>query len=174
MQLILWTFQGLQIPMIKDESGTLYCTSRKLCTVLGLTDTQLRMVLTRNRSRLNPICVTDCDANLQQFIRSNRTELELGYIRGDMLIWPLREALGVAFHVHTDVAWEFHQASIDLVIEHSRIQTISQEQYDLLCARLRALEEAHAEARPALESAASAAGAALSAQRGTKPLRLLN
>lgn len=90
-----------------------------------------------------------------------------------MLLWPIKEALGVAFHVHTDLAWEFHQAAIDLVIQHAKASFVSRAEHNDLVEQLNDLRRAIQASRPALEMVATAAGTVLQAQRGVKHLRLV-
>lgn len=161
--------------MMKSRAGVLYCTSKALCAALGLTGNQLRVVQHRYGARLNPLSVTECNAyeseDIKGFLQRHKETFDVKRVREDMLLWPLREALGVAFHVHTEVAWEFHQAAIDLVVHHSQVGAITWEQYEFLSERVRALEDIQAGARSALEDAASAAGLSLQAHRGTKVFR---
>lgn len=179
MQLITWMFQGLQIPMMKDGDGVLYCTSKALCSALGLTDEQLRKVYQRHGDRLHPLRVTDCPPNgsgsdISIFLQSHKSDFAISRVSKNMLLWPLDEALGVAFHVHTEVAWKFHKAAIQLIKQQASTFPVSMSEYQRLVDQVNELQTLILQTRPSLEDAASAAGAALYAQRGTKSLRALH
>ena len=57
MKLIKWKFRSLEIPMVKDDSGELYCTSVDLRNALGVSKSSLLMLLSRHRDELHPIPV---------------------------------------------------------------------------------------------------------------------
>lgn len=172
MRLVTWSFQSLQIPMIETEDGSMFCTSGALCSALGLTTAQLRKVRERHKDRLQPSCVTDCHA--ARFIQDHLASFGLNHVRGDMLLWSLDTALGVAFHVHTSTAWAFHQAAIKLIKEHATREVVPLSKYEELLQRVERLEQITLDSREALRVAASAAGATLNAHKEALHSTLLN
>jgi hypothetical protein len=68
------------------------------------------------------------------------------------------------------LAWEFHQAAIELVEKNAAERSVSREEYDSMLSRIALLEQTV----PALQSMASLAGSNLRAQRDTKALRAMN
>ena len=160
---------------MEDSNGNVFCTSRALCNALGLTEDQLKKVHRRYKTRLHPIQIKEFGGQndpqfgvqngaLREFLNEYKATFSIKYLRDDMLLWPLQEALGVAFHVHTDLAWQFHQSAIELIVTRARASAVSREEFETLQSQI-------SEAKPALQAAASAFGAGLRAQRGTAPLR---
>lgn len=123
-----------------------------------------------------------------EVLKENRGQLGLKYIRENMILWPLRTMLKVAFLVHTPQAFVFHDEGIRLLENTIKERSIDTARYNTLAAehehlksdhqdlrqRLLALEAIVFPALPAIDAAASAAGAALNAQKGSKRLRDLN
>lgn len=179
MKLVRWSFQNLHIPMMEDQAGVLYCTSKGLSTALGLSAQDLKNVRFRYKDRIHPIPAAKVGATA--FLSEHHAEFGLRRVGDDALLWPIREALGVAFFVRTEQAWEFHEAVIDLIEEHANKEYITRKDYDDLEARVNSRVDARIneilsmfrESQPALRKTATAIGVALNAQRQTKHLRLL-
>lgn len=166
MKLVRFEFNGWLLALMEDSNGNVYCTSRVLCNALGLSARDLKNVARRYRSRLTPARVGTLEVQnepLRRFLEEYKATFSIKRLRDDMLLWPLKEALGVAFHVHTDLAWQFHQSAIELILERARATSVSREEFDALQAQVTA-------AKPALLEAASAAGKALHAQMDIKAL----
>jgi hypothetical protein len=178
MKLVRLEFNGWLLAMMEDSNGNVFCTSRALCNALGLTAQELKHTLRRYGSRLHPLRISAFgvqngtqlgtqNESLRDFLNEYKATFSIKYLRDDMLLWPLQEALGVAFHVHTELAWEFHQAAIRMIVEHARASAVSREEFEALQQEIRG-------SQPFIKAAASAAGIALQAQKGTKALRELN
>jgi hypothetical protein len=182
MKLIKWSFRELHISMVKIE-GELYCTSASLCAALGLSKNQLAMVMKNNKGQLNPDRVSNRQS-IVEFMRFIRDALGIERVKAATLLWPLREALKVAYLARTDVSWEFINASIDLVQENATQGMVSREEFEALerrldlhreeSERLTRLEAIVLGSQEALQVAASAAGSVLAAQRGTRRVRQVN
>jgi len=145
MKLVSWRFKALVIAMVRLPDGMLLCTSKALCNALSLTETQLYNVLNRYRRRLNPLRVESLasqNERLRDFLNQYRDTFGIQRLRDDMILWPLKEALGVAFHVHTGLALEFHQAAIELVERNAAEQGVSRAEWDALLTRMQNLEGA--------------------------------
>lgn len=184
MELKNWKFHGITIAVIRIMEGLLVCTSKALCAALGLTQGQLDILYSRHIDQLNPLRPTDCVSknDLMAFLKANRIELGIGRVRTDMLLWPIREAIKVAYLAHTKVSWDFINASIDLVLQESRENAITQEEYHKLeshlslvqkegsnlRARLARLEEIVEYIKPTMEVMASASGTTLQAHKRVK------
>jgi hypothetical protein len=190
MKLIKWKFRELEISMMKTPEGELFCTSAALCSALALREGHLRKLLHGNRNQLAPLSVTDCNSKVE-FMRANKLDLGLKRLRTSSLLWPLRQALKVAYLARTEVAWEFIEASLDLVEDNATEDMVSREEFEQLeqclsetelalveattsAERLERLEQIVMSTKTSLELAATAAGRSLQAQRGTKKIRELN
>lgn len=171
VKLVRWEFNELHIPMLHTEQYGMCCTSKALAGALGVTEVALRVVHNRHKTELHPICVTDCNAIL--FLKAHREEFDVSYVRKDMVLWPLRQALVVAHYSKSKIAASFLQASFDLVEQHARTSYITEDKYNALLSRVDQLQIALVAGQPALDAAASAAGAALRAQRGIRHLRVV-
>ena len=42
MKLVMWSFKNLSMPMVEDDSGELYCTSKAVCKSLDIKEDALR------------------------------------------------------------------------------------------------------------------------------------
>lgn len=145
MKLVSWKFKALVIAMVRLPDGMLLCTSKALCNALGLSEQALWNVVNRYKNRLHPIQVRTLgtqNESLKDFLNQYRDTFGIQRLRDDMLLWPLKEALGVAFHVHTNLAWEFHQAAIELVEKNAAEQGVSRTEWDALLTRMQNLEGA--------------------------------
>jgi hypothetical protein len=163
--------------------GELFCTSSALCSALGMTAEHLRKVVQMNKEQLQPLSVTNRHA-IAEFMRANREALGVQRVKATTQLWPLREALKVAYLARTNVSWEFINASIDLVQENATQGLVSREEFEALerrldlhreeSERLARLEAIVLGSQEALQVAASAAGSVLAAQRGTRRVRQVN
>lgn len=176
MRIVQWSFHNVVVPMIEDDAGELYCTSEVLCKVLGITPQALWKVASRHKKQLSENCMTNCQAI--EYVRKNKEALGIKYLREDMRLWTETDMIRISMFSNSAVALEFQEGIIKLVKENARRGYVPQEQYQAIVqqlettsARLDRLEELMEIARPSLQSAASAAGAALWAQRGTKAIR---
>ena len=195
MKLIQWSYMNLVLIMIRLESGKLFCTSSMLCKALGITEGALRLIYKRNKVRLEPNCVSFGNANAKEFLQEHREELELNYIRGNMMLWNEAAMIMVAMASTSEGAYEFQDGVIELIkaqarqdmvpaAEHERVLEalgVSREEYAIIHEenaviqrRLDAMEETLHKAYPALMTSASAAGYALSAHKNLKDLRKPN
>jgi prophage antirepressor-like protein len=175
MKLARWSFQNLHIPMLEDEQGSLYCINQALTSALGLTEASLRKLYFQHKGEFDGNCVTS--SNAIQFLREHKTEFGLRYVRGDMRLWSENDMILIAVLSRSPVGSEFRKGVIQLIKDNARKEYISKEQYEadmsLLKGQVQELKDMFQQSQPALHTAASAAGVALQAQRGTKHLRLI-
>lgn len=180
-KLVWWQFQNLAIAMLEDEEGELWCTSQALCTALGITEHHLWNIRQRHGDRIHPVSLSERQA--KEFMREHKEQFGIKRVRNDSLLWALDHALGVAFFVRSTTAYEFQQDLITLIKQQATKHTITEEQYKELIRQQTLVMEQQAEDRrrlevlegtaPALRTAATAAGRALQAQKGTQALRLI-
>lgn len=62
MKLVRWEFLGLHMPMMEDEDGELYCTSKAICNALGLSKDALDHIVTRNAEEFGSLRLTNCQS----------------------------------------------------------------------------------------------------------------
>jgi hypothetical protein len=167
MQLIRWSFHNLAIPMIEFDDKELRCTSQALCNALGVSRKTLEHIRHRHPEHVQPVRPPERGA--KEFLQAHRVEFGVERVREDMLLWSVDDMIAVAFYSTSKSALEFTKAVVQLVKREAQRSVITEAQYCELMARVNAVEEA----RGALQTAASAAGVALQAQKGTKHLRLI-
>ncbi len=186
MKLIQWSFHNISMPMMEDDEGELYCTSEILCSSLGITKEALKQVAQRHADELAGLRVTNC--NSKEFIINNKEQLGIRRLRKDMRLWTEDDMLLIAMFSKSGVSKEFRQELLRFIKTNARRGYVSIEQHEALSARLLATQEDHQAvvtrleklesivelSLPALKEAASAAGTALAAQRGTKAIRYRN
>lgn len=133
MEYVAWKFEELEIAVVEDDAGDLWCTSLALCSALAISYPQLRKMCERHPEQLNPRTVTDCHNRgqeaLVQFIGDNRAKFGIKLLRKDSLIWHLDEALTVAYLARTSVGWRFIKSSISLVKERAQRGRVSAQQH---------------------------------------------
>jgi hypothetical protein len=57
MKLVQWEFHNIKMPMIEDDQGNLFCTSKALCEALQTAEVNLRNVYAKNRDEFDENCV---------------------------------------------------------------------------------------------------------------------
>ena len=171
MKHVEWSFQNLSIPMI-DIDGTLYCTSQVLADALGVTIGDIRWLYSSRKDEFDGICVST--TNAINFLQENKHLFGVKYLRGDMRLWSENDMILMAVGARSDKGKAFRKNLVAFIKKHAVLSCVSQEKYDELATQVAELQGQVAklvEIQPFLEAAASAAGKALQAQKGIKPLR---
>jgi hypothetical protein len=124
----------------------------------------------------------------KEALEQHREMFGVQRLRQDMHIWSENDMLMHAMIARSSIGRQFRKGLIELIKKSAVIEvpTVQENQNlmeqlrlvradnAIMSERLTALEEVFSWAKPKLQKAASAAGAALSAQRGTKEIRELN
>ena len=171
MKLVKWQFQGLVMPMIQDESGELYCTSKAICEALGVCEETLRTVYNRHREEFSSLSVSNCNA--KDFLKENSEEFGVKRVRADMRLWTEDDMLGFGFFLKSDEAREYRRQLRQFIKANAMVNTVSREEHEQLKGRLEYIENLLRDSMPAVHSTASMAGRMLRTQRDNKHLRLV-
>jgi hypothetical protein len=181
MKLVRWEFLGLHMPMMGDDEGELYCTSKSLCDALGVTDNALWVLASRHAKELSDFCLSNCKAIA--FLKEHKLEFGVKYIRGNMRLWSEDDMLVIASRSEAPQALEFMKRLRRFGKLHARVSLISIEEFREMRAELKDLREMKSEFQvfkemlhqylPSADKTASLAGSVLQAQKGTKTLRLV-
>ena len=173
MRLVRWAFNNLHLPMMEDAQGKLYCTNQALTSALGLSPATLRELYAQHKEEFEGACVSSPDA--KEFLQRHKTEFGIRRLREDMHLWSEEDMIVIAVLSRSPIGVEFRRGIVQLVKSNAKRGYVSKEQYDRdlgeLRGQLQYLMEAVQQSQPALQTAASAAGSALQAQRDTKHLR---
>lgn len=183
MNHVIWTLpNGLQLPMIKPDEGPMLVLTKAAAGAFGCSHKVLAFQILRHADRLSENCTSKCGAI--EFLRQNREVFGLRYIRQDMRLLTDADFLYLSAHIQTEQARGLTQAYIQFVIEQTRKDTVTMEEYRALQehylqleGRISKLEEEQEERRaadPFVSKSASLAGSLLHAQRGTKNIRSMN
>lgn len=170
MKLVRWSFQGLHMPMMEDDSGELYCTSKAICEALAIDEATLRKICERHPEEVGENCVTDCHAKL--FLKENKAEFGVRYVRGDMRLWTEDDMLTFAFHARSNVALEFRRKLRQFIKQNARRGYVKQVEFDRLQGRLDQMAELIQSLIPSVDKSASLAGSLLAEQKHSKAARL--
>jgi hypothetical protein len=82
MKLVRWEFQGLHVPMMEDEKGDLFCTTKQLADALNTDERTIRRVQARHQDEFTPIGgQTD---PLRAFLFENKVEFGMQRIRKEL------------------------------------------------------------------------------------------
>lgn len=180
MKQVIWTLpNGFQLPMVKPDEGPMLILAKSAAGALGCTARTLWRQMLRHAQRLR---VTDCLP--KEFLAQHREAFGLVRVRNDLKVLTDADFLYLSAHIQTEQAVGLHQSYIDFIIQQSRIDMVSREEYEALQRHYNQLEENYQKmegrierlekANPFLDKSASLAGSLLSAQRGTKGIRGLN
>lgn len=182
MNLVRWQFENIDVPMMEDEDGMLYCTSPVIASALGIDEITLRTMYHYHHDEFEPVRLESMNA--YDFLKQHKQEFSIKRLRKDMHLWTEDDMITFAVFSKSDRAREFRRGLKQFIKQQARRQYISKEEYDtlaehyanlyqqfqLLTKRVGDIEQA----QPHLQATASAAGAALSHQRYTKRLRQTN
>jgi len=173
MRLFHWQFDTLVVPMMEDESGTLYTTSSVLAHALGVTENNLVYLYQAHPDEFDGARVSTTHAN--SFFQQNMEEFGIQRVRQDIHLWTENDMILFAALSRSDQGKEFRKQMVQLVKQQARKTLITKEQFDAivgeLMVRINELEKAQQDAQPHLNATASAAGSALAHQRYIKPFR---
>lgn len=181
MKLVRWSFMGLYMPMMEDEKGELFCTTKQLTEALAIPGSTLRSVLQRHFDEFDFLSVSKCNA--KDFLRDNRVEFGVARVRNDMHLWSEKDMVSVALLSKSTASKAFRtnlslfireNATRDLVhvsvLEATRSQmlvdrSVMMEELDRQRGRLDSLQQVIDRFIPASDRAASAAGQMLQARQ---------
>lgn len=172
MKLTKWSFAGLEVPMMEDEDGELYCTSKALCGALGVTEGNIRSFYNDNKAEFDSLTVSNRHA--KEFFREHQSVFELKRIRGNIRIWSEDDMLVFAFFLKTPQAREFRRELRLFIKQQARKDTVSREEFMSLLERVKNMELEREEALPRFNLAASCAGKTLASFRGTTDFRKIH
>lgn len=167
MKLTRWEFMGLHMPMMEDDRGELYCTSKALCEALGINEGTLRSVYERHKEEF--LSVSICDA--KEFLRQNKVEFGIKRIRSDMRLWSEDDMLTFAFHSKSVQSLEYRKQLRQFIKQNAKRGYVSRDAFENLKGELHEIKEFMQKYMLAVDESASHVGKALRAQRETKSLR---
>ncbi len=127
MKLVRWSFHNIQMPMMENDTGQLFCTSSALCAALGAQEEALRQVYRRHPNDFEGVCVTDCHAI--EFLREHKQEFGMKYVRGDMRLWSEQDMVSFAMLSRSDVSVDFRRQLNEFIRTNARRDYVSKEQY---------------------------------------------
>lgn len=169
MKLVRWEFQGLHMPMMEDEGGELYCTSKAICEALGINEATMRWTYNQHKAEFDSLSVGK--TNAKEFFQQNRAEFGIKRVRKDMRLWTEDDMLTFAFHSRSPESLEFRKRLRQFIKQNARRDYVSQEEFESLKGELENMKEmVHSLMRIANENA-SQAGKMLYDQKKSKHLR---
>lgn len=191
MNLVRWKFENIDVPMMELDDGTLCTTGYVVASALGVTQNNLQHIYNNRQEDFKGLRLRENWGNTVppiDFLRQNREEFGLTYIRDNMYLWTESDMIMFAILSRSEKSFDFRQGLIEFVKQNARKNYVTVEEYQMLLGHysqvqqhLQILEqnqanmqrqlEAIAKANPILELAASAAGSMLAAQKGMKKLR---
>lgn len=135
---IAWTFHGLIVPMLEDDEGRLYTTSKQLCAALGITERKLYRIRNNNSDWVAPIRLPDPQSN--SLISRNREFLQIKRLAPDMVLWDHKTMLRIAQHADTDRTNRFFDEMFDDAIGKGKRYLLTVEQLESLTVELEQLK----------------------------------
>lgn len=171
MKLVRWEFMGLHMPMMEDENGELFCTSKAIYDALGISKDDLDHIVSRHSEEFGSLRLTDCQS--KEFFQKNKAEFGIQRVRSNMRLWSEDDMLTFAFHSKSTLSLEFRTKLRKFIKQNAKRGYVSQDAFEQLKGQLSELQQLVLQYLPAANEAASHAGRSLRAHRETKPLRLV-
>ncbi len=172
MKLVRWEFNNLHVPMMEDDQGNLFCTTKQLASALNCPEDTIRRIRRRHEDELADVSKTFCLA--KEFLESHKAEFAIGRMRKDLTVWTEDDMILVAILSKSQVGKEFRRNLVSFIKANARKDYVQASVHE----RLR---EEHAKLRADVDSimsyldmTASTSGKLLNAQKQTKHLRLVN
>ena len=170
MKYVNWeVIPGTFLPMMEDEQGELFGTNKTVRDGLWLNESSIRSIYERHRKEFSGLSVSNCDA--KRFLTINKALFDMKRVRSDIRLWNEDDMLTFAFYAQSEKGLDFRRNLRRFIKENAKRHYVSQEQYDQLQVEFKALTKLVLMSLPAVNESASAFGAGLRAQRGTKELR---
>ena len=130
MKIVRWSFENLHIPMIQDDEGKLWATTKTLAESLGVTEDAIRVIAMRNRDKLKGLSVTNSYA--KDFIKLNKTELGIKRLRQDMQLWSESEMIRIALWSRSETADAFTDQLVEFVRKNATTGWVTREEHNEL------------------------------------------
>jgi len=169
MKLTVWTFKDLSMPMMEDDRGILYCTTKVLCDGLYLSEEAVKKIYSRHSDEFG--CLTVTNSPYKDFMVQNKDVFGMKRIRDNMRMWTESDMLMFAILSKSGVSKDFRRQLIQFIKENARRGYVTQDVYQRTMARLDNVERALMAAGFALGQNASSAGALLNQQKKSKAVR---
>lgn len=136
MKLVKWEFMSLCVPMMEDDAGELYCTSKAIISSLGMTEDQIRRTVSDHKEEFSSLSVRNTHAN--DFLRRNKAEFNVQRVRDDMRMWSEDDMLTFAFHSKSSKSLEFRKQLRVFIKQHATKNYVTKAHYNQM-------EQRHAE-----------------------------
>ena len=149
----------------------LYATTKVVALAVAVSEKEMINFHTWNRQSMDTLSARILGA--KEFLRENRVEFGVDRVRDDLVLWSIPDIMYATSRIRTPEAHAFRVEFSRLVVENVRRAHISSEQYTTLMKELEELRASVTSSQTSLQTAASAAGVALAAQKGTRKLRLV-
>ena len=170
MKYVAWEIvPGHCLPMMEDDRGELYGTNKTVMEGLGISEDAIRHIYSRHKNEFDSVSVTDCHAN--EFLRRDKALFGIKRVRSDMRVWNEDDMITFAFYAQSEKGLQFRKDLRKFLKENAKRHYVNKEEYDKLKSDFQTLTALVLQNIPAANETASAFGAGLRAQRGTKQLR---
>lgn len=138
MKLVRWEFLGLHMPMMEDDNGELYCTSKAICDALGIDKHTMEMIVSRNKDEFGSLRLTNCgskDGGLRvtDCYSKDLSVSDCNASEDDMLTF--------AFHSKSPQSLEFRKQLRRFIKQNATQGYVTQAQFDELKGHMHSLME---------------------------------
>jgi hypothetical protein len=164
MKLVRWDCpNAFSMPMVEDDDLNLWGVTKGAAGAFGVREKTIDMLFSNYHDELG---LNTSPAGVKDFVRLNRAAFGIQRVRR---ILSEDDVLLVAMHLRTIEARGARHEFLKFIKLNMRKNFVTMAEYQELHARVEAIESGV----PYVQRAASAAGAALAAHRGTRQLRLV-
>lgn len=169
MKLTEWSFNGLSMPMIEDNNGTLYCTTKQLAVALGKTEKHIHDLKKLHEDEL--VGINPDTIGAKGFLSANKEELGIKRVRDNMSLWTEDEMILIAMLSRSTVSKEFRRELVKFVKANARRGYVTNEMFEIVQGRLENLESL---VLPLLEQQASHAGRTLQDYKSVRQMQVIH
>ena len=188
MNLVMWNFKNLTVPMVEIE-GELYTNTNSLCGALEAPKSTLKDVYQIHLEEFDATRpLRDGNSVLKDFFKEHKEDFGVKRLTSNMVLWSENDVITFCCFLKSTIAREMRREFIRFVKTNAKKDSVSQQQFDTLVQqmqdvalrmdtlesenyRLQTIVDRQDAARVPVDQMASAAGRLLRMQKETKPFR---
>ena len=194
MNLVMWNFKNLTVPMVEIE-GELYTNTNSLCGAFEVPRSYLNDIWRRNIEEFDAkqplrdvLNVPKEFSELKSFLQDHKEAFGIQRLKEGMRLWSESDVITFWCFLKSTIAREMRREFIRFVKTNAKKDSVSQQQFDTLVRqmqdvalrmdtlesenyRLQTIVDRQDAARVPVDQMASAAGRLLRMQKETKPFR---
>ncbi len=118
MKITRWSFNNLHVPMIQDDQGNLYCTTKTLAEALDVSEQNIRRLPYDRPEDFAGLSASTTCAN--SFLKNHKVELGIKRVKSDMKLWSEDEMIMAAIIARSSVGTQFRKELLAYIKENAK------------------------------------------------------